>query len=189
MEKQRLAQDIPKLHKARAWATKRAEEVKEMAQYRTRNPRARDMVWSDDDPQMLEEFVTFKERLFREEEEKIIRERARIIQAEDDARRRKEEEAQREVERKAVEVYQNNQREQEIRSAEKRDNFRKELERLGLESAQIQAVMDNTNLDFQAASGTVSVPEVRPSPSRETAGEQETTPSATSGWSRLNIPW
>ncbi len=139
---------------------------------------------------MLEEFLTFKESLFREEEEKRIRERARIIQAEEDARRRKEEDAQREVERKAVEEYKKVQQEQETHSAEKRENFRKELERLGLESSHIQLVLESSNLDFQAASGTALVPEVRPSSfPREITGEQETAPSATSGWSRLNLPW
>ena len=120
----------------------------------------------------------------------MTRERARLIQAEDDARKRKEEDAQREVERKAVEEYKKAQKEQEAHSAEKRENFRKELERLKLESAQIQLVMESSNLDFQAASATNFVPEVRPSSSsREISGEQEPTPSATSGWSRLYLPW
>ena len=161
-----------------------------MAQYRSRNPEAHDAPWSDDEPEMLEEFLTFKEKAFREEEEKMIRERARVIKAEDDARKRKEEDTQREVERKAVEEYKRTQKEQEARSAEKRDNFRKELERLGFESAQIQMVMESSNLDFQATSATAFVPEVRPSSSlREISGEQEPTPSATSGLSRLNLPW
>ena len=161
-----------------------------MAQYQIKNSRARDMPWSDDEPEMLEEFLTFKERLFFEEEEKRIRDRAQIIQAEDDARKQKEDDAQREVERKAVEEYKKTQRDQEIRSAEKRDNFRKELERLGLESAQVQLVMDSSNLDFQAASGTAIVPEVQPSASlKDVSSEQEATHSATSGWSRINLPW
>lgn len=161
-----------------------------MAQYRSRNLEAHDTPWSDDEPEMLEEFLTFKEKAFREEEEKLIRERARVIQVEDDARKRKEEDTQREVERKGVEEYKKSQEEQEARSAEKRDNFRKELERLGLDSAHIQMVMESSNLDFQAASATAFVPEVRPSSSsREISGEQEPTPSATSGLSRLNLPW
>ena len=148
------------------------------------------MPWSDDEPEMLEEFLTFKERLVLEEEEKRIRERADMIRAEDNARKQREEDAQRQVERKAVEEYKKTQRDQEARSVEKRDNFRKELERLGLESGQIQLVMDSSNLDFQAASGMALVPEVRPSASlREISGEQETTHSATSGWSRLSLPW
>lgn len=139
---------------------------------------------------MLEEFVTFKERLFREEEEQRIRDRAKIIQAEDDARKRQEEDAQREIERKAIEEYKKQEQEQETRSAEKRNNFRNELERLGLESAQIQVVMESTNLDFQAVSGTAFVPEVRPSfAPGELSHELETTPSATSGRSRISLPW
>ena len=161
-----------------------------MAQHRIRNARPHDMPWSDDEPEMLEEFLTYKERLILEEEEKRIRERADILRAEDNARKQREEDAQREVERKAVEEYKKTQRDQEARSLEKRDHFRKELERLGLESAQIQLVMDSSNLDFQAASGIALVPEVRPSASlREISGEQETTHSTTSGWSRLNLPW
>ena len=161
-----------------------------MAQYRTRNSKAQDMPWSDDEPEMLEEFLTFKGRLVLEEEEKRIRERANIIRAEDNARKQREEDAQREVERRAVEEYKKTQRDQEVRAVEKRDNFRKELERLGLESPQIQLVMDSSNLDFQAASGMALIPEVRPSASlREISGEQEMTHSTTSGWSRLNLPW
>ena len=166
------------------------EKVKEMAQYRIRNSRAHDMPWSDDEPEMLEEFLIFKERLILEEDEKKIRERVDIVRAEDNARKQREEDAQREVERKAVEEYKKTRRDQEARSVEKRDNFRKEMERLGFESAQIQLLMDSSNLDFQAASDMALVPEVRPSASlREISGEQETTHSTTSGWSRLNLPW
>lgn len=157
-----------------------------MAQNRPRNLRPYD----DDEPEMLEEFLTFKERLFREEEEQKIRERAKIIQAEDDAKKQQEEDAKREVERKAVEEYKKQAQEQETRSAEKRNNFRSELERVGLESEQIQLIMESTNLDFQAASGTPIVPEVRPVfSSGELSDELETTPTATSGRSRLNLPW
>ena len=148
------------------------------------------MPWSDDEPEMLEEFLIFKERLFLEEEEKKIRERVDIVRAEDNAREQREEDAQREVERKAVEEYKKTQRDQEARSVEKRDNFRKEMERLGFDSSQIQLLMDSSNLDFQAASDMALVPEVRPSASlREISGDQETTRSTTSGWSRLNLPW
>ena len=161
-----------------------------MAQYRIRNSRAHDMSWSDDEPEILEEFLTFKEGLILEEEDKRIRERMDIMRAEDNARKQREEDAQREVERKAVEEYKKAQRDQEARSEEKRDSFRKELQRLGFESAQLQLVMDSSNLDFQAASGTALVPEVRPSAClREISGEQETTQPATSGWSRLNLLW
>ena len=72
---------------------------------------------------MLEEFLTFKEKLFREEEEQRIRERAKIVQAKEDAKKRREEEAKRGVERKDVEEYKIEQREQGKLSAEKRDNF------------------------------------------------------------------
>lgn len=161
-----------------------------MAQNRLRDSRARDAPWPDEEPEILEEFLTFKERLFREEEEQRIRERAIIIQADDDARKRQEEDARREVERKAVEEYKRKQREQETRSAEKRNNFRDELERLDLESAQIEVVMESSNLDFQATSGTAIIPEIRPSFSpKELSDELEATPSATSGRSRLSLPW
>lgn len=161
-----------------------------MAQIRPSNPRARDDSLSDDEREMLEEFVTFKERLIREEEEQRTRERAKIIQAEENARKQQAEDAQREVERKAIEGYKEKQREQEVRSAEKRESFRKELERLGLEPAQLQVVMDSSNLDFQATSDTAIVPEVRPvfSPG-DLSSELEQPPSTTSGKSRLTLPW
>ena len=165
-----------------------------MAQHRRRTSRARDLPFSDDEPEMLEDFLLFKERTYRDAEEERIKARARTIQAEDDARRRKEEVAQRDVERKAVEEYKNNQQEQEKRAAEKRENFRKELERLGFESTQIQVVIESSNLDFQAASGTNLVPEVRPALSRrESSGklaalaEEDILPSARS-WSRFRLP-
>lgn len=113
-----------------------------------------------------------------------------MIQAEDDAKKRQEEDAQREVGRKAIEEYKKQEQEHETRSAETRNNFRDELERLGLESAQIKLIMESSNLGFQAASGTAFVPEVRPSIAPgELSDELETTPSATSGRSRLSLPW
>lgn len=153
------------------------------------------MPFSDDEPEMLEDFLSFKERTYRDIEEERIKARARIIQAEDDARRRKEEDAQREVERKAVEEYKKNQQEQEKRAAEKRENFRKELERLGFESTQVQVVMESSNLDFQAASGTDCVPEVRPTLSRRVSSgklvevaEEDISPFAARSWSRFRLP-
>ena len=144
---------------------------------------------------MLEDFLSFKEKTHRDAEEARIKARARTIQAEDDARRRKEEDAQREVERKAVEEYKKNQQEEEKRVAGKRDKFRKELERLGLESTHIQVVMESSNLDFQAASGTGLAPEVRPGLSRRASSielgptvEENNTPSAASRWARFGLP-
>lgn len=166
-----------------------------MAQNRPRTSKARDTPFSDDEPEMLEDFILFKEKNYRDAEEERIKARARTIQAEDEARRRKEEDAQREVERKAVEEYKKNQQEEEKRVAGKRDNFRKELERLGLESTHIQVVMESSNLDFQAASGTALAPEVRPSPSRRESSieqvgmvEDNDTPFAASRWARFRLP-
>ena len=166
-----------------------------MAQNRPRTSRARDTPFSDDEPEMLEDFLSFKEKTHRDAEEERIKARARTIQAEDDARRRKEEDAQREVERKAVEEYKKNQQEEEKRIAGKRDKFRRELERLGLESTHIQVVMESSNLDFQAVSGTALAPEVRPSLSRRESStergammEENDTPFAASRWARFRLP-
>ena len=166
-----------------------------MAQNRPRASRARDTPFSDDEPEMLEDFLLFKEKIHRDAEEEKIKARARTIQAEDDARRRKEEDAQREVERKAVEVYKKNQQEEETRVAEKRENFRKELERLGLESTHIKLVMESSHLDFQAATGTALAPEVRPNfPRRESSierravAEENDSPFAASRWARFRLP-
>ena len=166
-----------------------------MAQNRPRTSRARDTPFSDDEPEMLEDFLSFKEKIHRDAEEKRIKARARIIRAEDDARRRKEEDAQREVERKAVEEYKKNQEEEEKRIAGKRDKFRKELERLGLESTHIQVVMESSNLDFEAASGTALAPEVRSDLSRRESSierapmvEENDTHLAASRWARFRLP-
>lgn len=166
-----------------------------MAQNRPRTSRARDTAFPDDEPEMLEDFLSFKERIYHDAEDERIKSRAKAIQAEDDARRRKEEDAQREVERKAVEEYKKIQQEQEKRAAGKRDKFRKELERLGIESTQIQKVMESSNLDFQAASGTAFAPEVRPSLSRRESSiervvmvEGNDTPLAASRWFRFRLP-
>ena len=177
------------------WATERIEKAKEMAQNRPRTSRARDTPFSDDEPEMLEDFLSFKEKIHRDAEEEKIKARARTIQAEDDARRRKEEDAQRELERKAVEDYKKNQEEEEKRIAEKRDKFRKELERLGLESEHIQVVMESSNLDFQASSGTALAPAARPDLSRRDSSiegapmvEGNDTPLTASRWARLRLP-
>ena len=166
-----------------------------MAQNRPSTSKARDTPFSDDEPEMLEDFLSFKEKIHRDAEEEKIKARARIIQAEDDALRRKEEDAQREVERKAVEEYKKNQQEEEKRVSGKREKFRKELERLGLESTHIQVVMESSNLDFQATSGTALAPEVRPSFSRRessielvTKVEQKDIPLAASRWARFRLP-
>ena len=166
-----------------------------MAQNRPRTSRARDTPFSDDEPEMLEDFLVFKEKIYHDAEEEKIKARARTIQAEDDARRRKEEDAKREVEREAVEEYKKNQQEEEKRAAGKRDKFRKELERLGLESTQIHVVMESSNLDFQAASGTALSPEVRPSLSRRESSiervvmvEENDKAFAASRWARFRLP-
>ena len=166
-----------------------------MAQNRPRTSRARDLPFSDDEPEMLEDFLLYKERIYRDAEEERIKARARTIQAEDDARRQKEEEARHEVERKAVEEYKKSQQEQEKRAAGNRENFRRELERLGLESAQIQLVMESSNLDFEAASGTDFVPNVRrthvereSSIEREVIVEECDPPFAANRWFRFRLP-
>ena len=167
-----------------------------MAQNGPRPSRARAIPFSDDEPEMLEDFLLFKEKIYRDAEEERIKARARTIQAEDDARRQREGDAQREVERKAVEEYKKGQQEQERRAVGRRENFRRELEHLGLESTHIQVVMESSNLDFEAASGTDLIPEVRPTRSRRessggsvVAGEENDTPFAASRWSRFRLPW
>ena len=138
----------------------------------------------------MDQFVIFKDKIDREKDEQRIRQRARIIQAEDDARKRHEEDAQRDIERRAVDEYKKQRQEQETRSAENRETFRNELERLGLETAQIQSLMESANLNFEAAGNTTIVPEVQPSLApEELSGEPEATPLATSGRSRPNLQW
>lgn len=166
MEQVKFRQDIPGLQRTRDWAARMAERAKERAQQRDRNPSpeapARDKSWADDDAKLVQEFATFKERCFREEEDERIKKRAAVMQAEEEARRLIEEEAQRHLEQNAVNTYKKQNQESEKRIAERKESFRNELSRIGLEPDQVRLIIENANLSFGEGDNDLTVPSVRP---------------------------
>ena len=143
-----------------------AERAKERAQNRDRNmsPRAlvREKYRADDEATLYQEFTSFKERRFREEEDERIKKRAAVMQAEQEARIKKEEEAQRELERNAVNTYKKQNQEIERRTVERKRNFQNELSRIGLEPEQIRLIIEQSNLSFGEADNDLMIPNVRP---------------------------
>lgn len=143
-----------------------AERAKARAQQRDRNPSpevlAHDKFRVDDEAKLFEEFAIFKERRIQEEEDERIKMRAAVMQAVEEARRKKEEEAQRQVEQNAVSLYKAQNQESERRIAEKKENFRNELSRIGLEPGQVRLIIENANLSFGEADNNLTVPHVRP---------------------------
>ncbi|MCJ1456413.1 hypothetical protein MMC28_006774 [Mycoblastus sanguinarius] len=115
-EKQSFMQDIPGLEKTRAWAAQMAEDVRQRAQDRVHNPSL---------PARIQ-------RRIREEEEQRIKERAALIRAGEEEKKRLEDQAQRDVERKAVERYKQEQEELRIRLPKRRIALGKNCRALAL---------------------------------------------------------
>ena len=117
---------------------------------------ADEMYWVDDEPEVLQEFVVYQERRMREEDDRKAMARAALLQAEQDNKTKIEEEARREIEREAVDAYKRKQDELQSRTQERKENFRNELSRLGLQPSQINLIVDDSNLNF-GDSGTDAV--------------------------------
>lgn len=116
----------------------------------------------DDESDMIEEFVSFQQQRYEEEENRKAKERAALLRAEEEGRTRLKEEAEREVERRAVEQYKQEQERLRTLTAEKKDTFRSELSKVGLHDDQIQVVLDSPNLDFSGASELTNTSNIRP---------------------------
>lgn len=144
-------QAIPGLKKSQEWAAKRAEEARRVqrSHHNPQSPiRTRNGQWIEDEPEQFQEYFSFKEQRVREKERQYIKERAALMKVEEEERKRQEDETRREVERRAVEMYKREQEEIQSQAAEKRENFRRELLKLGLGHEHIQLLLENSNLDF-----------------------------------------
>ncbi|KAL8797714.1 MAG: hypothetical protein Q9195_000066 [Heterodermia aff. obscurata] len=205
-EKVKFSQDIPGLQKTRDWAARMADQARHRAKDRSADfpsrGRPHDVYWTDDEPELLEDFVAYQERRIREEEDKKAQERALLLQAEQEAKRKQEEEAKREIEQRAIDSYKKEQDEIQTRTTESKETFRRELLRLGLPPDQIALIIDNSNLDFGGDDPNANVPIVRSTRGVTSGGttthtdagstdftNEETAPSRANGRSRKRLPW
>ena len=118
--------------------------------------------WVDDEPEVLQEFVVYQERRMREEEDKKATARAALLRADQENKTKIEEEARREIEREAVEAYKRNQNDLQTRTQQRKENFRNELSRLGLQPSQINLIVDDSNLNFGDNGTDATAPTIRP---------------------------
>lgn len=166
--------------------------------------RVRDTYWIDEDPEMLQAFIAYQERRIQEEEDNRAMARAALLQAEEDNKRKTEEKTRREIEQSAIDAYKREQASLKARTIEMKDAFRNELSRLGLDSDQIELIVDNSNLNFGENTTDATGPTVRPvgprvlsNGSTAMQSQAETTEdtnegaatSTGSGRSRRELPW
>ena len=165
---------------------------------------ADDMYRVDDEPEVLQEFVVYQERRMREDEDRRAMARAALLQAEQENKTKIEEEARREIEREVVNAYKRNQKDLQTRTQERKENFRNELSRLGLQPSQINLIVDDSNLNFGDNGTDAAAPTIPPIAPRilssgstviqshgeivEDNKENSATPS-TRGWGRRKFSW
>lgn len=110
----------------------------------------------DNEPELLQKFVEFEERHTREEEDRKAKDRAALIQIEEDRKKSAEKKAQEDIEKKAIENYKKEQTELETCNTKRKEDFRKELERLGFSPEQIQSIFESPNVSFGVANGSLN---------------------------------
>ncbi|KAL9045187.1 MAG: hypothetical protein Q9214_001739 [Letrouitia sp. 1 TL-2023] len=157
-EQSRHENYIPALTRTREWADRRSKEAQKRAEHRGRSrgessklPKrlaSSDFNLTEDNPQLLEEFVAFQEKRYREDEERIATERAAILKAKIEQEKKQEEQVRIELEKKAIEKYKREQQEAQERTARKKEEFKRELSNLGFQSEQITSIVEDTHLDF-----------------------------------------
>ncbi|KAL9607653.1 MAG: hypothetical protein Q9167_007457 [Letrouitia subvulpina] len=138
-ELQRIKVDLSLLFSS-AMALKASKLTDRQASY--------DLNWVEDDPQLLEDFVAFQEKRYREDEERVATERAAIQRAKIEREKKQEEQVRIEVEKKAIEKYKREQQEAQARTARRKEEFSSQLSNLGFRSEQISSIIEETHLDF-----------------------------------------
>ncbi|CAO1596165.1 hypothetical protein XANCAGTX0491_000019 [Xanthoria calcicola] len=149
-EKAKFRKDIPGLSRTREWAARMAEQAKERAKDREYdlNFSGRNLDFPQGEPEMLQDFVDFKERRVREQEEQELAERAARLLVEQEASKKKAEEERRELEEKILNKHKMDQMEMEARTAQQKRDLRVELEAAGLEQEQINIVLASSQLNY-----------------------------------------
>ena len=115
----------------------------------------------DNEPELLQKFVEFEERYTQEEEDRKAKDRAALIQIEEDRKKSAEKKAQEAIEKKAIENYKKEQTELETYNTKRKEDFRKELERLGFSPEQIQSIFESPNISFGVANGSLNFPSIK----------------------------
>lgn len=115
----------------------------------------------ENEPELLQKFVEFEERRTREEEDRKAKDRAALIQIEEDRKKSAEKKAQEDIEKNAIENYKKEQTELERCNTKRKEDLRKELERLGFSPEQIQSIFESPNLSFDVANGSLNFPGIK----------------------------
>ena len=111
---------------------------------------------------MLQDYVAFRERRVREQQEQELAERAARLLVEQEASKKKAEEERRELEEKILNKYKMDQREMKARTAQQKRDYRVELEAAGLEQEQINIVFASSQLNFGETTDRLNIPADRP---------------------------
>ncbi|KAI4264430.1 MAG: hypothetical protein L6R42_000455 [Xanthoria sp. 1 TBL-2021] len=202
-EKAKFRKDIPGLSRTREWAARMAEQAKERAKDREYdlNFSGRNLDFPQGEPEMLQEFVDFRERRVREQEEQELAERAARLLVEQEASKKKAEEERRELEEKILNKHKIDQMEMEARTAQQKRDLRVELEAAGLEQEQINIVLASSQLNYGETTDRLNIPADRPMNGFKTSdNNREGTERTTSGDDynqisrknkkrRLKLPW
>lgn len=180
-----------------------AEQAKERAKDREYdlNFSSRNLDFPQGEPEMLQDFVDFKERCVREQEEQELAERAARLLVEQEASKKKAEEERRELEEKILNKHKMDQMEMEARTAQQKRDLRVELEAAGLEQEQINIVLASSQLNYGETTDRLNIPADRPMNGFKTSdNNREETEKTTSGDDynqisrknkkrRLKLPW
>lgn len=175
-----------------------AEQAKERAKERAKDGehdtyfRHRNMDLPQGEPEMLQEFVDFRERRIKEQLDEELAERAARLLVEQEASKKKAEEERRELEEEILNKYKTDQIEMEARTAQQKQDLRIELGTAGLEQKQIDIVLASSQLKYGETNDRLNIPADRPMIAPETSDNSKEGTERTTGkrrkW-RLKLPW
>ena len=181
-------QDIPKLKKERVRLKQFSELLKDHFE------------WGDEGAETWEDYLNFREKQSREEEERRAKEHATLLQTEEEERKRKEAEERHKIEQDAIEEYKRRQEETQTRTAENKQNFRDELKGLNLGDKEIDVVLESSRLNFSPADNVITAPSLRPAIASHNPVTKDTTSltrvddnkeemTSVPGGKSLRMPW
>lgn len=202
VEKTKFRQDIPGLNRTRKWAAEKAEQARKRAVDRDRDPRlrGRDDDLLEEEQELLQEFVDFRERREREKEDERLDQRAALLMAQQEDRRKNAEREKREMEERILRDHRSKEAEIQARNTQKKEMLRNELKGAGMEPQQIEIVLASGVLDYSAPSESANAPisssqersdkntspKNRPTQDRPRSPES---PNRKTAKSRLKLPW
>ena len=148
------ALQIPHLKKWAEQATRKAEDTKRISRHTAKTvgqPVQREVHWEDnleeedeEDGEMRRQFIAYRVKLIRENEERRAQERAAYMQAEKEKQQKEEDRTREEIQQKAIDDYKKKQNDMKARNLEREGQFKEELARLGLEADKIQSIIETS---------------------------------------------